>query len=58
MTKLEIERKFKAAGWKIVHGSKHDLAVSPIGQKIALPRHKGDVPTGTARNILKEAGLL
>ena len=58
MTKLEIERKFKAAGWKIVHGSKHDLLVSPTGQKIALPRHKGDVPKGTAQKILREAGLL
>lgn len=57
MTKLEIERKFKAAGWTIVHGSKHDLLVSPTGQKIALPRHKGDIPKGTALKILKEAGL-
>ena len=37
MTKLEIERKFKKAGWKIVHGKAHDLAVSPTGQKVPIP---------------------
>ena len=49
MTKLEIERKFKKAGWKIVHGKAHDLAVSPTGQKVPIPRHTGDIPTGTAK---------
>ena len=57
MTKLEIERKFKKAGWKIVHGSSHDLAVSPTGQKVPILSHSGDVPTGTAQKILKAAGL-
>ena len=57
MTKVEIERKFKAAGWTIVHGKKHDLAVSPTGQKVPIPRHKGDIPKGTALNILKSAGI-
>lgn len=57
MTKAEIERKFKAAGWTIVHGKKHDLAVSPTGQKVPIPRHKGDVPKGTAFSILKSAGI-
>ena len=53
MTKLEIERKFKKAGWKIVHGAAHDLAVSPTGQKVPIPRHTGDVPTGTAQKNLE-----
>ena len=57
MTKLEIERKFKKAGWKIVHGKAHDLAVSPTGQKVPIPRHAGDIPTGTAQKILKDGGL-
>lgn len=58
MTKVEIERKFKAVGWTIVHGKKHDLAVSPTGQKVPIPRHTGDIPKGTAQNILKSAGLI
>jgi predicted RNA binding protein YcfA (HicA-like mRNA interferase family) len=57
MTRLELERKFKKAGWSLQHGKRHDLFVSPSGQKIALPRHKGDIPKGTALAILKEAGL-
>lgn len=57
MTKAEIERKFKAAGWTFIHGKKHDLWVSPSGQKVPIPRHKGDIPKGTALKILKSAGL-
>ncbi|NLK45543.1 MAG: type II toxin-antitoxin system HicA family toxin [Treponema sp.] len=57
MTRVELDRKFKKSGWTIVHGSRHDLAVSPTGQIIALPRHKGDIPKGTAQKILKSAGL-
>lgn len=58
MTKLELERKFRAAGWTLKHGKSHDLAVSPTGQIVAIPRHKGDLKKGTALGILKEAGLL
>ena len=49
----------KAAGWKQEHGAKHDLAVDPknIKHKIIVPRHKGEVTTGTADSILSEAGL-
>lgn len=57
MTKLEIERKLKKAGWTIKHGARHDKAISPTGQVVTIPRHKGDIPKGTALAILKEAGL-
>ncbi len=58
MTKLELERKFKKAGWSIVHGANHDKAVSPDGKKtIPIPRHRGDIKKGLALAILKEAGL-
>ena len=43
MTKKEIERKLKRAGWTIQHGANHDKAISPDGTiKIPIPRHKGD----------------
>ena len=58
MTKLELERKFREAGWTLRHGASHDHAVSPTGQVVAIPRHRGDIPKGTARKILKDAGLL
>lgn len=58
MTKLELERKFKKAGWTLVQGANHEKAVSPDGKKtIPIPRHKGDIKKGLARAILKEAGL-
>ena len=46
------------AGYEITAGAKHDKAIhKATGKMIAIPRHKGDIPTGTAHNILKEAGL-
>ena len=57
MTRKELDRNLLRAGWKIVHGSNHDLAVGLKGKIIALPRHKGDLKTGTVVNLLKAAGL-
>jgi predicted RNA binding protein YcfA (HicA-like mRNA interferase family) len=60
MTKLELEKRLKKAGWSIVHGKAHDLATNPAkpGLKISIPRHKGDIPKGTAQAIFKEAGIV
>jgi len=59
MTKRELERKLRKAGWFITHGKVHDLATNPQkpGVKIPIPRHVGDIPKGTASAILKAAGL-
>jgi len=59
MTKLELEQKLRKAGWIITHGSAHDQATNPQkpGVKIPIPRHSGDIPKGTARAILRDAGL-
>jgi len=59
MTQKEIERKLSAAGWKLIAGAKHNMAIHPDkpGQKIPIPRHRGDIPIGTANSILKAAGL-
>ena len=57
MNRKEIDARLKRAGWRIIHGANHDLAIGPNGQKVALPRHKGDIKTGTAHNILRYAGL-
>jgi len=55
----ELWKILKKAGWKQIHGRKHDLAVDPRNSShlIPVPRHKGEVPAGTADSILKEAGL-
>jgi len=48
----------KKAGYEITAGAKHDKAIhKETGKMIAIPRHKGDIPVGTAHNILKAAGL-
>jgi len=59
MTKRELEQKLRKAGWVITHGKAHDLATNPQkpGVKIPIHRHSGDIPIGTLKSILKDAGL-
>ena len=57
MTAKQLKMLLKKAGWCIEPGAKHDLARNADGRKIPIPRHKGDIPIGTAQKILKEAGL-
>ena len=59
MTKRKLEQKLSKAGWTIIHGKAHDMATNPQkpGVKIPIPRHTGDIPKGTVKSILKDAGL-
>ena len=59
MTAKELKRILIPKGWKIEQGSNHELATHPDkhGVKVAIPRHAGDIPTGTLNRILKETGL-
>ncbi len=58
MTKRELEKLLKKDGWQIISGARHDMAVKKgTNVKIPIPRHKGDIPIGTANNILKDAGI-
>lgn len=58
MTKRELEKILKNNGWIIVSGTRHDMAIKEgTSTKIPIPRHKGDIPIGTAKSILKDAGL-
>ena len=58
MTKRELEKLLKQNGWEIISGTRHDMAIKPgTAVKIPIPRHKGDIPIGTAKNILKDAGI-
>ncbi|MDR0897190.1 MAG: type II toxin-antitoxin system HicA family toxin, partial [Oscillospiraceae bacterium] len=58
MTERAIKQILRDAGWVIQAGGRHDLATHPQkpGIKIAIPRHRGDIPKGTAEAILKQAG--
>ncbi len=57
MTKREIEKLLKKAGFKKRSGGKHDIWIQEGFPPIPVPRHKGDIPIGTAKSILKTAGL-
>lgn len=58
MTKRELEKLLSEAGFTKRSGGKHDVWVKTGAPPIPVPRHKGDIPQGTAKNILKCAGLL
>lgn len=59
MTERDILKKLRDAGWIIQEGGRHHLATHPNkpGIKIPIPRHRKDIPIGTANSILKLAGL-
>lgn len=59
MTTKELKKKLLAEGWMITEGGNHSLATHPDkpGIKVPIPRHAGDIPTGTLNQILKETGL-
>ncbi|MDR2090361.1 MAG: type II toxin-antitoxin system HicA family toxin [Clostridiales bacterium] len=59
MTVREIEKTLKKAGWyelRTTGGHKH-FAHKDYAHIITVPQHKGDLKTGTANAILKEAEL-
>ena len=59
MTAKEIEKILKADGWYFVaaKGSHHQSKHAVKTGKITVPNHKGDIPIGTAKAILKQAEL-
>jgi predicted RNA binding protein YcfA (HicA-like mRNA interferase family) len=59
MTGAELERLLKKHGWIITNGKAHNQAThaDKCGIKIAIPRHRKDLPTGTLHQILNTAGL-
>lgn len=58
MKRKDIDKRLRKAGWVILHGGNHDLAVHPKkpGVKIPIPRHT-EVNEQTAKGILRLAGL-
>ena len=59
MTVSELKRLLKMHGCNFVeHGGKHDKWYSPITNKFfRVPRHIAEIKTGTAKAILKQAGI-
>lgn len=59
MKTAELVKLLKRAECQMVrHGSSHDIWKSgKTGKQFSVPRHKAEIPTGTANKILKDAGL-
>lgn len=57
MTKREITKLLRKAGFVKHEGSRHELWTKEGFPPVEVPRHKGDIPKGTAHSILKQAGL-
>jgi predicted RNA binding protein YcfA (HicA-like mRNA interferase family) len=60
MSSDEIIKRLKAAGWLKVHqkGSHTQFKHPHLQGKVTVPHPKKDLPIGTAKSILKQAGLL
>ena len=53
---IKLLRKNKC--YILRNGSRHDIWYSEISQKqFAIPRHKTEIPIGTLKNILQDAGV-
>ena len=57
MTKREIEKLLKKAGFVCRSGGRHDIWMQAGYPPVPVPRHRGDIPNGTVRSILKSAGI-
>ncbi len=60
MGSAEIIRTIKAHGWTLarVKGSHHQFKHATRPNVVTVPHPKKDIPTGTARAILKAAGVV
>lgn len=53
---LKLFRKNKIVC--VEHGKRHDIYYSPITNKhFPVPRHSKEIPIGTLKSMLKDAGL-
>ena len=56
----EIVKKMEIAGFEFFREAKgsHEIWFNSANNKYTtIPRHRGDMPEGTLRNIIKQAGL-
>lgn len=57
MTKLEIIKLLKKAGFEKREGGRYEIWLKEGFPPVEVPSHGGDIPKGTAHKILKQAGL-
>lgn len=49
-----IDEIFAQGGSFVRHGRGHDQYASASGERISIPRHRGDVPKGLEQKVLKQ----
>ena len=54
-----LRRLASARGWEIKErdGRGSHIVVTLNGRRSVVPMHRGDIPTGTYRGVLKQLGL-
>ena len=59
MNSAEIIKRIEAAGWELqrTKGSHHHFKHPTIQGLVTIPHPKKDIPMGTVKSILKQAGL-
>ncbi|MGR3304435.1 MAG: type II toxin-antitoxin system HicA family toxin [Candidatus Scalindua sp.] len=57
MTKRDVEKLLKKAGFTKRGGGRHNIWIKPGFPPIPVPRHSSDIPIGTLRSIIKNAKL-
>jgi len=59
MKSAEIIKILKADGWYVfnIRGSHHQFKHPSKTGKVTVPHPKADLPIGTVKSILKQAGL-
>jgi predicted RNA binding protein YcfA (HicA-like mRNA interferase family) len=59
MNSASLIKQIKADGWFVVHivGSHQQFKHPSKPGKVTIPHPKKDLPIGTVRSILKQAGL-
>lgn len=60
LTARQMIKLIEAAGWRAIRqkGSHRVFIHDSLPGMVIVPVHKGDLPYGTERKILKDAGLL
>lgn len=59
MTYGELKRRLQRLGIKFLkEGGRHEIWQNPANRRrTQIPRHRGEVPTGTLHGILRNLGL-
>ena len=55
----EFVRRITRAGFRLVaHGKRHDIYENRLsGNRVVVARHAKEIPNGTYRSMLRDAGL-